>query len=103
MGDPAIEPGSVKASAGETIIFFVNGLASSTAGSIIGAAQTYTSPVTVTVGSASTTASFAGLVAAGEYQLNVTIPTGLAPGSYPISVTTQGQTSPTGVTLVVGP
>jgi uncharacterized protein (TIGR03437 family) len=103
VGDPAIEPGSVKASAGETIIFFVNGLASSTAGSIIGAAQTYTSPVTVTVGSASTTASFAGLVAAGEYQLNVTIPTGLAPGSYPISVTTQGQTSPTGVTLVVGP
>ncbi len=103
VGDPAIQPGSAKASPGETIIFFVNGLASSPSGSIISTPQTYTSPVNVMVGSATTTASFAGLVAAGEYQLNVTIPTGHAAGSYPISVSTQGQTSPTGVTLVVGP
>ena len=102
VGDPAVEPGTSKAQPGETIIFYVNGLVSSQAGTIVGSAVTYANPVTVTVGTATSTASFAGLVAAGEYQLNVAIPTGLAAGNYPISVSVQGQTSPTGVTIPVG-
>ncbi|HVW84578.1 MAG TPA: matrixin family metalloprotease [Bryobacteraceae bacterium] len=103
IGDPAALSGTAKAQPGETVIFFVNGLTASASGTILGSVIPYTSPVTVTIGSASTLASFAGQVAAGEFQLNVTIPAGLAPGNYPITVSTQGQTSPSGVTLAVGP
>jgi uncharacterized protein (TIGR03437 family) len=103
VGDPSALAGTTKALPGETIVFFVNGLASSSGGSIVSAAVPYTNPVTLTIGTATATPSYAGLVAAGEYQLNVTIPTTLAPGNYPITVSTQGQTSPSGIILPVGP
>jgi uncharacterized protein (TIGR03437 family) len=68
----------------------------------------YTNPVTVTFtpssGTASTvTALYAGLSFAGGFQVNVTLPADLKPGEYNVSITTQGKTSPNGVTLSVGP
>jgi uncharacterized protein (TIGR03437 family) len=101
VGDPSVQPGSSPAKPGETIIFFANGLDSSPSGSILSAATTYTNPVTLTIGGMSSTAAYAGLVAAGEYQLNVTIPSPLANGNYPITVTNQGQTSPSGMIIPV--
>jgi uncharacterized protein (TIGR03437 family) len=102
IGDPAVTPGTAKAKAGETVILYVNGLGASPSGTIIGSPVNYTNAVTLTVGGQTVTASFAGLVAAGEFQLNVTLPSGLAPGDLPISVSTQGQNSPTGVTIPIG-
>jgi uncharacterized protein (TIGR03437 family) len=103
IGDPAVTPGTTKAAAGETIVMYVNGLAASPSGVIISSPISYSGTVTVNVGSTAAKVTFAGLVAAGEYQLNVQLPTGLAPGNYPVSVAAQGQTSSTGITLPVGP
>jgi uncharacterized protein (TIGR03437 family) len=103
IGDPSVEPGTVKAQAGQPIILYVNGLAPSAGGMILGSVVPDTNPVTVTIGTSTVSAAFAGLVGAGLYQVNVTVPSGLAAGNYPITVSTQGLTSPSGVTLPVGP
>ncbi len=104
VGDPTqTGVSSRKAKPGDTLILFVNGLASSPSGNIISSPIAYSSPVTVTIGTTSFTAAYAGLVAAGEFQLNAVIPTSLTPGEYPITVTVQGQTSPNNVMLPVGP
>jgi len=101
IGDPAVTPSATKAKAGETIILFVNGLAPSPSGVIIGGAIAYAGPVTVTIGTTAVTPAFTGLVAAGEYQINVVVPSSLKTGSYPITVATQGQTSPSNITLPI--
>jgi len=54
-------------------------------------ADTTSSP-TVTVGGTTAVVSFAGLVGAGLYHINLTVPTSLATGSYPVIVT-QSQAS----------
>jgi uncharacterized protein (TIGR03437 family) len=54
-------------------------------------------PVSVTIGGVPATPSFVGLTAGsmGQYQLNVTIPPGVASGSaVPVVVTVEGQSSP---------
>lgn len=43
-----------------------------------------TNAVTVTIGGVSATVSFAGLVGAGLYQINVEVPAGLSSGDYPV-------------------
>jgi len=103
VGDPAVTPGTAKATAGQTVILYLNGLASSPSGTLIGAPINYSGAVTVALGSTSPAVTFAGLVGAGLYQVNITIPTGLAAGIYPISLTTAGQTTQSGVSLIVGP
>jgi uncharacterized protein (TIGR03437 family) len=102
VGDPALTPGTAKAKAGETIIFFVNGVSSSPADVIISESITYTLPIRVTVGTQDANVSFAGLVAAGQFQLNVMLPGDLTAGDQAITVSTQGETSPTGVTIPIG-
>jgi uncharacterized protein (TIGR03437 family) len=108
IGDPAVVgTAGTKVLPGETIVIYVNGLAASPAGTILGAIR-YPNPVTVaftpTGGSASTaTADYAGVAFAGGFQVNVKIPSSLKPGDYSLTVATQGQTSPTGITLSVGP
>jgi adhesin/invasin len=54
-----------------------------------------TSAVTAKVGSADATVSFTGLTPGfiGLVQMNIVVPSGLAPGVYPLSVTIDGQTS----------
>jgi uncharacterized protein (TIGR03437 family) len=103
VGDPAAVAGAAKALPGETIELYVNGLASSPGGTIISTYVPDTNPVTVTIGTAMVTPISAGLAAVGEFQVNVAIPMGLTPGNYPITVSTQGQTSQSGVILPVGP
>jgi uncharacterized protein (TIGR03437 family) len=103
IGDPAVTPGTSKASAGETIVLYVNGIAPSPSGVIVGSPISYSGAVTVNVGSAAGTVTFAGLVAAGEYQVNVTLPAGLAAGNYALTLAAQGQSSQAGVTLPIGP
>jgi uncharacterized protein (TIGR03437 family) len=59
-----------------------------------------TSPVTVTVGGTNATVEFAGLVASGEFQINIVMPT-LAAGEYPVIVNVAGKSSQTGVIIPV--
>jgi uncharacterized protein (TIGR03437 family) len=101
IGDPAFEAGSTKASPGEEIVLYVNGLAASPGGTLIPAPVQYTHPVTVTIGTENAPVVYAGLVAAGQFQVNVTVPADLAAGSYPIAVAAGGVTSPGKVILPV--
>jgi uncharacterized protein (TIGR03437 family) len=67
---------------------------------IISTPVPYASPV-VTVGSMNASVTFAGLVAAGEFQVNVMLPAGLAAGNDPITVAVGSQVSPANVMLPV--
>ena len=80
IGDPAVTSTATRVKAGETIILFVNGIAPSPSGVIISGAIAYSNPVTVTIGTATAMPGFTGLVAAGEYQINVTVPSTLTTG-----------------------
>jgi uncharacterized protein (TIGR03437 family) len=104
VGDPALTGVySRKAMPGDWILFYVNGVAASPSCKIIASAITYPSPITISFGSTMVTPGWTGLVGAGEYQMNVQIPYGLAAGDYPIVITTGGASSPNSVVLPVGP
>jgi uncharacterized protein (TIGR03437 family) len=59
---------------------------------------------TLTLGSTTVQAPVAGtfLVAAGEFQTNITIPAGLAPGNYTLTLTADGVSTQSGVIVPVG-
>jgi uncharacterized protein (TIGR03437 family) len=101
IGEPAVQPGATKAKPGESIVLYVNGLTASPGGTAIAVPVPYTDPVTVTIGTKSAAVSFAGLVAAGQFQVNVVVPPDLATGNYPIVVTAAGQSSPGTVILPI--
>jgi uncharacterized protein (TIGR03437 family) len=101
VGDPAIFGSAVqKAKPGDSIQLYANALAPSQSG-VNSPANMFTDPVTVTVGTMSLTADFAGLVGPGLFQVNFTVPN-LPPGNYPITITADGATSQDHVLLVVG-
>ncbi len=105
VGDPAVLAGTEKAHPGEILEFFTNGMAAAPGGVIV-AATTFTPTVTVSAGSTSLSVLGAALLYAGEFQVNVTMPTSIATGSYPLSMTVpNGSTSTSGVTITlpVGP
>ena len=77
---------------GERVQLFATGLAPSPAGTLV--STTFVSGVTVTIGSATVPADAAALVSAGEFQINFTVPAGLTPGVYPISISINGVSSP---------
>lgn len=103
VGDPKVTPGTAKATPGQTVILYLNGLASSPSGTLISAPINYSGAVTASVGGVNAPVIFAGLVAAGLYQVNITIPSSLASGTYPVSVSAGGLTTQSGVSLIVGP
>jgi len=61
-----------------------------------------TSSKSARLGSADATVSFAGLSAnfVGLVQVNVVVPAGMAPGTYPLTITIDGQTSNAGNIVV---
>jgi uncharacterized protein (TIGR03437 family) len=91
VGDPAVNPAFRKAKPGDPVQLFATGLVATPAGVL--PSQQGVNGVTVTVGSATVPASFAGLVAVGEFQINFTVPQ-LADGVYPISISVNGVSSP---------
>jgi uncharacterized protein (TIGR03437 family) len=104
VGDPAVFGNAVKkAKPGDHIQFYVTGLASTQSGVVISTPIPYGSPVVIHIGATSVTPSFAGQIGAGYYQINFTVPAGLAPGNYPFTITANSATSQSSVVLVVGP
>ncbi len=91
VGDPSVNTAFRNAKPGDIVQLFATGLSSTPAG-VQPMTQTV-SGVTVTIGSTTVPASFAGLVAVGEFQINFTVPQ-IADGVYPISITVNGVASP---------
>ncbi len=101
VGDPALYPQSARAKAGDIIQLYATGLGASPAGSIVSSVIPFTSPVTVNLGpGTSVTASFAGLVGVGLFQVNFTVPA-LPDGEYPLTITTNGRASQSGVVIQI--
>ena len=86
---------------GELIELFANGLAASTAGVVVGT-TTFTSTVTVTAGTYSLAVVGAALVSAGQFQVNVQLPSDIPPGKYALTMAVpNGSTSTAGVTVML--
>jgi uncharacterized protein (TIGR03437 family) len=102
--DPAVFGSLVKkALPGNQIQMYVTGLGSTQSGTVITTPIPFASAVTIKIGSTTVTPSFTGQIGAGYYQINFTVPAGLAAGNYPFTITANGATSQSGVVLVVGP
>jgi uncharacterized protein (TIGR03437 family) len=82
------------AKAGDVIEIYGTGLGptntTATAGLVFTGAYPTTNPVTVTIGGISAAVSFAGLSGPGLYQINVTVPAGVAAGDNAIIATVGG-------------
>lgn len=100
VGDPAATPGTQEAHAGDSIELYATGLVASPAGTIIAAPIPVQDKVTVLIGDTPATVQYAGLVAVGEFQLNIVVPS-LPAGEYPITVQIAGKSSQSGVVLPV--
>ena len=75
--------------AGETLVLYGVGFGPTAdpvpAGQLYASATPTTGPVPVTIGGKPAAVSFVGLVGSGLYQINVTVPEGLAPGDQPVA------------------
>jgi len=104
VGDPAVFGNVVrKARAGDSLQLYGTGLGPTQSGTAPKSAIPFSSPVTINIGSTSVTAAATAQVAPGQFQINFTVPAGLAAGNYPIAITVNGASSQSGVVLVVGP
>jgi uncharacterized protein (TIGR03437 family) len=102
IGDPAVQAGSAKVKAGETILLFANGLAASNGNVVATAAAFPTAGMSVSAGSNALNVLGAALVYAGEYQVNVQMPATIAPGDYNLTITVPGGSSAgNGVTVTL--
>jgi uncharacterized protein (TIGR03437 family) len=94
-GDSSASSAFRKAKPGDIIALFATGLAPSPAGTTVSLSPL--SGVTVTIGTVTVPADFAGLVAVGEFQINFKVPqqfASLPEGNYPIAISINGVSSP---------
>jgi len=101
VGDPSVNSSFRNAKPGDAISLFATGLAPSPAGTTV--SVTPLNGVAVTIGSVTVNASFAGLVAVGEFQINFTVPQQFAnmpAGNYPITISIGGVSSPSMINSV---
>jgi uncharacterized protein (TIGR03437 family) len=97
-GDPSVGSGFRNAKPGDAISLFATGLAPSPADTTV--SETPVSGVTVTIGGIVVNASFAGLVAVGEFQINFSVPQQFASmpaGNYPVTISVNGVSSPSSI------
>jgi uncharacterized protein (TIGR03437 family) len=90
---------------GDILAIYATGLGATAttvpAGLVFSGAYPTTSTPTVTIGGVTAEVSFCGLVAAGEYQINLTVPATLATGAHAVVVTQDGVSSPSTAVLKV--
>ena len=102
IGDPSVSSAFRNAKPGDEVQLFATGLTITPAGVLV--SQTGVSGVTVTIGTITVPADFAGLVAVGEFQVNFAVPQQFAnmpAASYPITISVNGVSSPS--TINSGP
>jgi uncharacterized protein (TIGR03437 family) len=104
LGPVGLYPGSTPAKPGETIVLFANGFGPVNLPVIKGSVSQsgILSPLpSITIGGVSAAVSFAGLVAPGEFQFNVTVPPGLGNGDQSIVAAYGGLTTQVGTLITV--
>jgi uncharacterized protein (TIGR03437 family) len=83
---------------GDVLEIFGTGLGATTpsvaSGLVFTGAYATNSTPTVTIGGTAATVMYCGLIGAGLYQINLTVPSSLAAGTYPVVVTQGGAISP---------
>jgi uncharacterized protein (TIGR03437 family) len=97
IGPATLYPGaSTPAAPGETIVIYANGFGPTnipvTAGSVSQSGTLSPLPA-IAIGGQSATVTFAGLVAPGEFQFNVVVPSKVSAGDQPIVATYGGQST----------
>jgi uncharacterized protein (TIGR03437 family) len=105
LGPASLYPGSTTlAASGETVVLYANGFGTTSVPVVSGSvSQSGTlSPLpAIKIGGVAATVQFAGLVAPGEFQFNVTVPASLANGDQPITATYNGSTTQAGTVITV--
>jgi uncharacterized protein (TIGR03437 family) len=104
IGPATLYPGlTTPARAGEIVVLYANGFgATSTpiaSGSTSQSGSLSPMPV-IKIGGVPATVQFAGLIAPGQYQFNISIPVGLT-GDEPITATYTGQTTQPGTLITI--
>lgn len=84
---------------GDILEIYATGLGATTTtvapGLVFSGAYATTVTPTVTIGGTNAAVSYCGLIGAGLYQINLTVPTSLTAGTYPVVVSLNGVSSPT--------
>ena len=105
IGPTTLYPGlSTPAAPGETVVIYANGFGPTSVPVVSGSSTQsgILSPLPqVTIGGATATVKFAGLVAPGEFQFNVVVPTGIPNGDNPIVATYNGASTQTTAVITV--
>jgi uncharacterized protein (TIGR03437 family) len=94
---------TVAAKAGDIVALFGVGFGptspSVAPGAVFSGSASTTNPVSLRINNVSVTPSFAGLSAAGLYQINFTVPAGLGTGDVPLVATVGGVSAQPGVVI----
>lgn len=105
IGPPTLYPGSTTpARPGETVALYANGFGPVSTPVVKGSRMqsgTLSPLPMVTIGGVTASVQFAGLVAPGEFQFNLTVPTSLADGDQPIVGTYMGLSTQAGTLITV--
>ena len=105
LGPASLYPGSTTPAApGETVVLYANGFGTTSVpvvGGSVSQSGTLSPLPAIKIGGVSATVQFAGLVAPGEFQFNVTVPASLANGDQPITATYNGDTTPAGTLITI--
>ena len=105
LGPASLFPGSTTpAKPNETIVLYANGFGQTStpvvSGSVLQSGILSALPV-IKIGGAAAAVQFAGLVAPGEFQFNVIVPSNLGNGDQPITATYGGQTTQAGTLITI--
>jgi uncharacterized protein (TIGR03437 family) len=105
IGPATLYPGSTTpAKPGETIVLYANGFGS-TSTPVVSGSTTQSGSLSplpaIKIGGIAATVQFAGLVAVGQYQFNVVVPSSLANGDQSITATYSGQTTQAGTLITI--
>jgi len=96
--------GATPARPGETVLLYANGMGPTTV-PVVNGSRTQTgvlpSMPAVKIGGLPAVVQYSGLVAAGEFQFNVVIPSGLADGDQPLTAAYQGASTQAGTLIAI--
>ena len=105
VGKAGLYPGSTPARPGETILLYGTGFGPTNpavpGGQVISQPFPMVTMPAFRIGGQAAAVSFAGVIAAGLYQFNVTVPSGLADGDALVAATDTGATSQSGLYLTI--
>ena len=100
VGDPAVLASTRKAKAGDVVLLFTTGMGVAPAGVLVNPTG-FQPAVSVLIDSAPATVTSTFLVAPGEWQINIVIPSGLSDGNHQVVVQTGGVSSQSGVVIPI--